>query len=332
MTFDSRKLLLATLLAALLPLAALAQDAADGQAEEAPQQDSTVLDAPETEVKAEDLPEFDQAEIIRGQLARLEPIKQKLQLVMLASESEHFMLFSDLDSRVRRAILTWLEGLRTKLIDELGLDAESRLWDGKCLVLVFAKQEYLARYAREFDNHDVKRPRGYFVLEARRVRGPRLVHIAAYQPVTGGNEALQEVLVHETTHAITELYKKSVAIPLWLHEGLAEYMTLLMNPTLRPAKQKIAYAVAAASPYQSVQGVLTQPFTSRNMAAYAVSMSMVDYLASVDSDGVIRVLELMKEGQEAEAALGKVYPGLDYQELERRWQRYVLRNYRPPKR
>lgn len=285
--------------------------------------------ASDDQPKEDELPQFDQAAILSQQLERLDDVKEKLQLVMYSGESDHFLLFSDLDSRVRRAILIWLEDLRSKLISQLGVDPGVRLWDGKCMVVVFAKQESLAAYAATFDNHQTKWPRGYFVLEARRSKDPRLVHIAAYQPDAGGNEALREVLVHETTHAIIELYQKSAPLPLWVHEGLAEYMTVLIDPTLRPRKQNEAFRLATAEPYQSVRDVFTRNFSAADTAAYSVSMSLIECLYAIDPHGVLAFVELLKQGVEPEEALGQAYPGLNYDELERRWRRFCMKAYRP---
>jgi len=291
---------------------------------------ATVLEAPLEPVEQEDtLPEFDQDEIIRTQRKRLGKIKHELQLVMVTSESEHFMLFSDLDSRVRNAILIWLEDLRSKVITHLGVGPEERLWDGKCLAVVFARQEFLATFARRFDDHHVRRPRGYFVLEARRRKDPRLVHIAAYQPLKGGNQALREVLVHETTHAIVELYRKSAPLPLWVHEGLAEYMTLLVDPTLRPTKQAGAFKAATAMPYESIADLFTRDFPASDLTAYSVSMALVECLHRMQPGGVMRFVELLKEGKAPEEALALAYSGLTYDDLERRWRRFVMRHYRP---
>jgi hypothetical protein len=332
MKFDARATLLVLLLAAALAAPGRAQEAAvpAGDDTSATAAEAKTLNAAEDPNDAESLPEFDQAEIVRGQLARLEKIRQELQLTMVASESDHFIVFSDLDTQVRRAILGWLEDVRTKLSERLGLDAKARLWDGKCLVLVFAKQEFLAKYARVFDNYETQRPRGYFVLESRLAKGPRLVHLAAYQPAVGGNEALQEVLVHETTHAIVELYRKSAHLPLWIHEGLAEYLTTVLNPALRMKKGAEAYRIAGTVPYKPIRDLFTSTFTSTNIAAYSLSMTLIDYLQSVDAGGVMKMVAAIKDGEDAEAALGQAYPGLTYDELEKRWQRYVLRSYHLP--
>jgi len=332
MTRLALALILAVGAAALGDPAVLADDEAAPQDDQAGQPaEATVLEAPQAPAPEDDaLPEFNQDEIIARQRVRLETIKQELRLVMVASESEHFMIFSDLTTPVRNAILIWLEDLRSKVITHLGVSPRERLWDGKCLAVVFAKQEFLAGFAGKFDNHHVRRPRGYFVLEARRPKEPRLVHIAAYQPLKGGNRALREVLVHETTHAIVELYRKSAPLPLWVHEGLAEYMTLLADPTLRTEKQVLAFKAAAADPYVSIRDLFTRTFPASDLAAYSVSMSLVECLHSVDDGGVMRFVELMKEGKPPEEALGLAYPGMTYDDLERRWRTFVLRRYRPP--
>jgi hypothetical protein len=231
---------------------------------------------------------------------------------------------------MRNAILIWLEELRAKLRARLGMAAEQRLWDGKCLVVVFAQQDALDAFARRFDNHLVTHSRGYFVLEGRQATGPRLVHIATYQPAEGGIEHFRDVLVHESTHALVEVYRDSVALPLWVHEGLAEYMTVVIDPGLRAAKEKPAYRRAGTSPYVSIQRILTEPFPPSDVQAYEVSMSLIDYLTARDPCGVRRFLDLMKDGTPGEEALGQAYPGLGYQELERRWRGWCLKWYAPP--
>ena len=100
---------------------------------------------------AAELPEFNQEDILRRQRERMEGISSTLRLRLHAAESDHFLLFSDLDSRVRNAILVWLEDFRIKLMRSFHLDGADRLWDGKCLVLVFSNQESLSKYAFAFD-------------------------------------------------------------------------------------------------------------------------------------------------------------------------------------
>jgi len=295
----------------------------DGSAE-------TAAIAPGAPAAAPEAPRFDQAEVVRQQRERLEGIKKELQVVLRAGESDHFLLFSDLQTQVRDAILVWLEDLRKKVITTLSVDPQERFWDGKCLVLVFERQESLQAFAEKFDDHHVPRPRGYFVLEARRSDGPRLVHIATFQPLKGGNEALREVLVHETTHAIIEMCGKSGTLPLWVHEGLAEYMTCAMDPSLRPRKQKHAYEAASATPYESIQDVLTGSFPPSDLRSYSVSMGLIECLLKIDADGVLKFVEALKDGMPPHEALAQAYLGLDYEGLERRWKDYVLRAYRPP--
>lgn len=327
--------LLGILLTILTVAVSVGAARADGElAEPSPEEEAalieaTVLEAPQDPDDAKDLPEFDQAAIVSKQRARLGTIKTTLRLRMVASESDHFLLFSDLNTQVRQAILIWLEELRTKLITQLGVDPAVRLWDGKCVAVVFAKQEFLAAFAGSFDNHHLQRPRGYFVLEGRRPNAPRLVHIAAYQPLRGGNRALREVLVHETTHAIVELYQRSAPLPLWVHEGLAEYMTLLMDPTLRATKQAPAFKVATAIPYTSIEPVFASVFPSSNIAAYSVSMSLVECLYAIKPAGVLHFVELLKQGVDPDDALAQAYDGLDTKELERRWKTFCMRFYRP---
>ena len=298
---------------------------AEDQATEDDQKiDKTVLESPDP-----DLPEFDQEAIITEQRARLAPIRKQVQRRVYSAESDHFLLFADLDVRVRRAILRWLEELRSKTINQLRLPAGARLWDGKCLVVVFASQESLALYAESFDNHKLGRSRGYFIMESRRSDEPRLVHIATYQPIQGGNEALREILVHETMHAIIQLYRKSVRLPLWVHEGLAEYMTVLMDRSLQETKQRRAYKRASAAPFLGLNDLWARQFSASDLEAYSLSFSLIQCLYDINPDGVLNFVVLLKAGYEPEKALGEAYRGMDYAELQRRWKIFCLKNYVP---
>ncbi len=310
----------------MILLLAVAGTADEKSREEAPAAKS---ETSASGTSAESRSPFDQRALVENQHERLEEIRHGLDLFLRSAESEHFLLFTDLSSEVRRAILRWLEDLRTKLIQRLGLEEERRLWDGKCLAIVFAEQKSLKRFAEAFDDHHVERPRGYFVLERRRADGPRLVHIATFQPVRGGNQALREILVHETTHAIVELYRHPTPLPLWLHEGLAECMTVVMDPTLRPRKQARAYEAATKNPHASIQDVFEAKFPPSDLAAYSISMGLVECLYAMDDGAMLEFISLLKDGVEPEAALGRAYPGLDYPELERRWRRFCARAYKP---
>jgi hypothetical protein len=288
------------------------------------QLDRTVLESSDP-----DLPQFDQEAVLAGQRARLDLIRREVNVRAYLAESDNFLLIADLDVRVRGAILRWLEELRSKAISHLRLPAGARLWDGKCVVVVFAEQESLATYARAFDNHEVGRSRGYFVLEARRTDEPRLVHIATFQPIQGGNEALREVLVHETTHAIIQLYRKSVRLPLWVHEGLAEYMTVAVDPTLQETKQKRAYERAAASPYEPLGDFWTRDFPASDLEGYSLSFSLIQCMLDIRPEGVMDFVVLIKAGMEPEHALAEAFRGMTFAELERRWKLYCLKNYVP---
>ncbi|MBN2581860.1 MAG: hypothetical protein JXL80_02250 [Planctomycetes bacterium] len=307
----------------LAALAVLAVPCAAEQGTES-QIDRTVLESPDP-----DLPAFDQEAILAEQRARLEPIRQKVNVKAYAAESDHFLLIADLDVRVRGAILRWLEELRDKTISHLRLPAGARLWDGKCVVVVFAEHDSLVTYAKLFDDHSVGRSRGYFVMEARRGDEPRLVHIATFQPLRGGHEALREVLVHETTHAIIQLYRKSTRLPLWVNEGLAEYMTVAMDANLQESKQSRSYQRASANPYVPLGDFWTREFPASDLEGYSLSFSLVQCLLDIDPDGVMNFVVLLKAGMEPEQALGEAYRGMTYSELERRWKIFCLKRYIP---
>lgn len=282
---------------------------------------------PSASAAGRELPEFDQGAIVAGQRERLEGIGRKIGVRLHAAESDNFLLFSDLDSRVRDGILVWLEDFRVKVMRTLGVGERDRLWDGKCLVLVFSNQELLQRYGAAFDRHAVGKSRGYFALEARMSDGPRLVHIATYQDLEEGNRGLREVLVHEATHAVVELQGESGELPLWVHEGLAELLVVTVDPTQRALRQERAYNRASRAPYASIEGVLTKRFSPSDVEDYAVSFSLIEVLHRRSAAKLREFVDLLKGGSDAATALRESY-GLTFAELERLWRGHVLQYYR----
>ncbi|NIA22507.1 MAG: hypothetical protein GWP05_11220, partial [Anaerolineaceae bacterium] len=133
-------------------------------------------------------------------------------------------------------------------------------------------------------------------------------------------------------HAIIQLYRKSVMLPLWVHEGLAEYMTVQMDPSLQATKQKRAYERARAIPFLGLNDLWTGKFPASDLEAYSISFSLIQCLYDINPDGVLNFVVLLKAGYEPEKALGEAYRGMDYAELQRRWKIFCLKNYVPRQR
>ncbi len=121
----------------------------------------------------------------------------------------------------------------------------------------------------------------------------------------------EAVLRHELTHAVVHS-KTRGNCPRWLHEGLAQAEEgRRLDDAARAA---VAELLAAGDPAE---------WESRRFL-YPAALSLVRYLEALRGPyGLLDVLDALAEGQDADAALERVY-GEPYAVLCRRWAREVL--------
>ena len=263
---------------------------------------------------------FSEAAIVAHQKGRLGRINEGLSLRLRTSETPHFLVFSDADTKVTSRFVKWSEALYDSLRERFGIPKRQRIWHGKCIVLVFRGRAEFNGYARTFDRHDAGRAGAYFAVEGHGPDGPHLVHMA-FPLDQRDDRRLQELLAHEGTHAFFEVYRKPGRLPLWLHEGLAEYMTTVNDRALRGAKWPAAER--AAKSRASLRGLFAREAgETLSLGEYAAAFTLVDLLLDAGRDRFRLFIDGLKDGQPQDAALRATY-GFDLRELERRWHDYV---------
>ncbi|MCX5683051.1 MAG: hypothetical protein NT049_05125, partial [Planctomycetota bacterium] len=152
-------------------------------------------------------------------------------------------------------------------------------------------------------------------------KAPQLVHVVLFLE---GHEPrdMRNFFAHEGTHAFVVMFRRGEPLPLWLHEGMAMYMSAVNDPPLGPSMWKHVQAkVLSGVPYGHLvtNDKLTQLTADEYMAAYA----MVDYLCKLGGQKSFRQFMIqLKEGKEQDAALKSVYR-YDRTEFVKQWQKYV---------
>lgn len=260
---------------------------------------------------------FDEDALVAQQKRRLGLVNDKLNVRFTLAETPHFLVFSDAGPALSADFVKWGEALYGHLCREFNLDPKGRLWNGKCVLAVFAARPKFEAYARTFDGQDVREAGAYFCCETfGGDQGPNLIHICI--PTDDPRpQKLQELLAHEGTHAFFQLYCRPHTLPLWLHEGLAEYMTVASDPSLAPDKGRLA-ARAARRP-GGIGSIFTRTTDRQlSLAEYSVAYSLVDYLQKTSREKFRRMVDLLKDGKTAEAALQEAY-GFDTAGLQRQW-------------
>jgi len=255
---------------------------------------------------------FNHENIVSEQKKRAPIIGDKLGSRYGVSETPHYLIFSNTDPQVTQAFLEWAEPLYANLQRQLGIDPKERVWDGKCIVLVFnARQEFL-EYATQFDKMDARRWNAYYAAESRGRGYPLLIHLCF--PAGGRNlAALQNYFAHEGTHAFFRTYKGGVRLPLWLEEGLGEYMMVQNDPALRTAKR--APAEAAARSGKDIGDVLEYPSTTvLTPEEYSVCYTLADFLLSTSGprtgDFVLALKRRVPQGSAIQTSFGFSLSGL----------------------
>ena len=279
---------------------------------------------------------FNQEAILARQKTRLDAINAKLGTKLRMSETPHYLLFSDADAPVTAQFTQWCEALYASLCGQFGIGAKERIWDGKCLLLIFRSRPKFVEFAKVFDENNAADAGAFFAWEHYAAGMPECVHISIPlderdPPVRARTgRRLQELFAHEGTHAFIQLFHKPVELPLWLHEGLAEYMTVVNDPALRPLKT--APAVAAAKAGVSLDRLLAAVTgDDLKIQEYSIAFTLVDYLQQTGKPKFKQFVLLLKEGKDQPTALKTAY-GFDAGGLAKRWRAFLLAESEPKQR
>ena len=260
---------------------------------------------------------FNQESIAAQQRRRAEAINARLHTRLRVSETPHYILFSDADAAMTAQFTKWCEALYGNLCTQFGIEPKERVWDGKCVLMIFSGRPAFEAFARQFDEQDVRDAGAYFAWESFPPGDPQLVHICI--PLDERDpRRLQELFAHEGTHAFFQLYRRPVALPLWLHEGLAEFMAVVNDPSLKARKSGAAMAIARAG--SGIQHVLAcQMGEDLKIPEYSVAYTLVDYLQRMSRTKFKDLVRLLKEGKTVDAAMQAAY-GFDCAGMEKRWR------------
>jgi hypothetical protein len=283
-------------------------------------EDAKVLDClPETYLRPDG--SVDHAALVAHEKKRVEVINARLGTHLRVTETPHYLVCCDGDTTTTAQFVRWCEALYTSLGGLFGIEAHERVWDGKCMLFLFTRRAKFEECSCTLDKHDSARAGAYFAVEDYGVGHPKLVKICL--PLDEREpRRLQELFAHEGTHAFFEFYRKPGRLPLWLHEGLAEYMTTVNNPALGPEKSQKA-ALAAGDRGDLVRRLFAAQ-TGQNLktAEYAAAFSLVDFLIADGKTKFKKFVEGLKDGKPQEESLAAAY-GFGLRELEKRWRAWL---------
>jgi len=139
--------------------------------------------------------------------------------------------------------------------------------------------------------------------------------------------SLRDTFKHELCHLLLHQHIQSELLPRWLDEGIAQWASDGAGDILLDQKRSVLNRVALRARFIPLSS-LTQGFPRNDQdltLAYEESKSFIDHLIGLSGpNGVLKVLDEMKQGNSVEDAVLKAY-GVSLIDLERGWQR-SLRN------
>ncbi|MCD6307013.1 MAG: hypothetical protein J7M32_12115 [Deltaproteobacteria bacterium] len=134
---------------------------------------------------------------------------------------------------------------------------------------------------------------------------------------------LRNTFKHELCHLLLHRHIESDRLPRWLDEGIAQWVSDGALDILLDQKRSVLNRIALRGRFIPLAS-LTRGFPRNDQAmilAYEESRSFIDYLIGISgTEGVLTLLQAMKEGDPVEDAVFKAY-ALSLGQLEREWQR-----------
>lgn len=261
-----------------------------------------------------------QTALVAHQKRRVPAINRLVGTRLKTFETAHYLIFSDADAKITAQFVTWSESLYRNLLQQFRLPTTARVWDGKCVLILFGLRRHFEAYAFRVDGSPARHAGAYFAVESHGPNEPTLVHMCLPIETTDARR-LQELFAHEGTHAFFELYKTPGRLPLWLHEGLAEYMTTVNDADLRGPKYAMGRHVAQSG--RSIERLFGVPVGGElSLGEYGVAFTLVDFLLKAGRPKFKVFIDALKDGKPQEQALTDAY-GFGLADLRRRWRLYV---------
>jgi len=216
--------------------------------------------------------------------ARLRAIEMQRRFVLTAGhevgdnkrriyETDHFIMATDLDERSMRRWGERLEEMYATMIEMFGLQPDSDLYAGKCMVFVFGSRDAFIKFERIAMNYDASRSGGVC-----HYRGHDVI-LAFYRK--GSEAEFQSVLIHESTHGFLYRYHSPSRLPTWANEGLADYIAGHLTPASHEPREHWNHAKSFILRNQDPSEIMSQSYrdgTWFTEDSYPVSHMLVRFL------------------------------------------------------
>ncbi len=229
-------------------------------------------------------------------------------------ESEHFFYLTDAPKPIALECLKYLEAMFARLCQIFEFPPGSAVWNGKCIVCAFVFQQQFLQFEQKFFSESAQEFSGASGLAHMSSDGNVLISL--FYGDISKMEARWKfigILVHETTHGFMHRYRARQRIPIWLEEGIADSMPVVIVPADRQTFLKQRSGLERMRMTGSVGGLMTAQ-GHIEVWQYGIASGLVMFLIKQDSHKFKKFLDDIKDGKDWEAALREHY-GCSAEEL-----------------
>jgi hypothetical protein len=216
-------------------------------------------------------------------------------------ETKYFLFYSNIPPAQVVPYVRYLDAMYVMMARLFGIPEDHDVWLGrKAPVFAFLTQEQFLAFERRYFK---TQPVGAYGICHQSSTGH--VVIACYRGEDPHD--FGQMLVHETSHGFVFRYKSKANLPVWVDEGMAEYIGEKMVPTSDAVRNKEQAAIAQLKQTRSLGGNFFETEADLSAWQYGVASSMNKFLITSGQDRYVAFIEGMKEGMDWQEALRHAY-------------------------
>lgn len=230
------------------------------------------------------------------------------QLQFQRIETTYFVFFTDVPVAQVGTYIANLDKMYEQLCLLFGVPSGTNLWLGKCPIICFLHAEAY----QQFETQRMSNPNsqgsaglnhqwsdGRVVVTCRRGDDPQYLGV---------------VLVHETAHGFLHRIRSSGSIPLWMNEGISDWIAAVVIPQSNHINSRMTEALLVMRQTGTLGGNFMSEHGRLDGWQYGVAATMTQWMLSHDSTAYRGLIMAIKEGYPWQEALELTY-GLTPEQL-----------------
>ena len=223
-------------------------------------------------------------------------------------ETQYFIFYTDMPAAQVTGYIANLDKMYDQLCSLFGVPAGTNIWLGKCPVICFLHNEAFQQFeARHMNNPGTQ---GVAGLNHQWSDGRVVITCAR------GDDPVffAVVLVHETAHGFLHRIRSNGRIPLWMNEGISEWVSSVVVPQSQHIDNRMQQALPILRQNGSLGGDFLEDRGRLADWQYGIAATLTQLLLSTDANAYRGLITGIKEGYTWQEALELTY-GLSVEEL-----------------